>query len=59
MSLVAEDIVAELRTPSNQWITGDNLNVTFFREAEPDFLAGVRIDATLTLPSINNRCQIP
>ena len=59
MSLVAEDIVARLRTPSNTWITGDNLNVTFFREAEPDFLAGVRIDATLTLPSLNNRCQIP
>ena len=59
MSLVAEDIVARLRTPSNTWITGDNLNVTYFREAEPDFLAGVRIDATLTLPSLNNRCQIP
>ena len=59
MSLVAEDIVARLRTPSNTWITADNLNVTFFREAEPDFLAGVRIDATLTLPSLNNRCQIP
>ncbi|CAB4137507.1 hypothetical protein UFOVP316_48 [uncultured Caudovirales phage] len=59
MCLVAEDIVARLRTPSNTWMTGDSLNLTFFREAEPDFLAGVRIDATLTLPSINNRCQIP
>jgi len=59
MSLVAEDIVARLRTPSNEWITSDNINVTFFREAEPDYLAGVRLDVTITLPSINNRCQIP
>jgi hypothetical protein len=59
MSLVAEDIVARLRTPSNEWITSDNINVTFFREAEPDYLAGVRLDVSITLPSINNRCQIP
>jgi hypothetical protein len=59
MSLVAEDIVARLRTPSNEWITSDNINVQFFREAEPDYLAGVRLDVTITLPSINNRCQIP
>lgn len=59
MSLVAEDIVARLRTPSNEWITADNINVTFFREAEPDYLAGVRLDVGITLPSINNRCQIP
>jgi hypothetical protein len=59
MSLVAEDIVARLRTPSNEWITSDNINVQFFLEAEPDYLAGVRLDVTITLPSINNRCQIP
>lgn len=59
MGLVAEDIVARLRTPSNEWVTSDNLPLTFFRESDPDFLAGVRIDATLTLPSLNNRCQIP
>jgi hypothetical protein len=59
MSLVAEDIVARLRTPSNEWITSDNINMQFFREAEPDYLAGVRLDVSITLPSINNRCQIP
>jgi len=59
MSLVAEDIIARLRTPSNEWITSDNINIQFFIEAEPDFLAGVRLDVSLTLPSINNRCQIP
>lgn len=59
MSLVAEDIVARLRTPSNEWITSDNINIQFFIEAEPDYLAGVRLDVSITLPSINNRCQIP
>ena len=59
MSLIAEDIVAKLRTPSNTWITEDNIPMTFFREADPDFLAGIRIDASLILPSLNNRCQIP
>jgi hypothetical protein len=59
MSLVAEDIVARLRTPSNEWITSDTINMQFFREAEPDYLAGVRLDVSITLPSINNRCQIP
>jgi len=59
MSLVAEDIVARFRTPTNEWITSDNINMQFFREAEPDYLAGVRLDVSITLPSINNRCQIP
>lgn len=59
MSLVAEDMVASLRTPTNTWVVDDTLPMQFFREADPDFLAGVRIDVTLTLPSLNNRCQIP
>ena len=59
MSLVAEDMVASLRTPTNTWVVDDSLPMQFFREADPDFLAGVRIDVTLTLPSLNNRCQIP
>lgn len=59
MALVGEDMVARLRTPSNEWITDDSINMDFFMEAEPDYLAGVRLIATITLPSLNNRCQIP
>jgi len=59
MALVGEDMVARLRTPSNTWITDDTINMDFFIEAEPDYLAGVRLIATITLPSLNNRCQIP
>jgi hypothetical protein len=59
MSLIAEDIVARLRNPTNTWVTSDEIPMQYLREAEPDFIAGVKIDATLTLPSLNNRCQIP
>ena len=59
MSLVAEDMVALFRAPTTTWVVDDSLPMQFFREADPDFLAGVRIDVTLTLPSLNNRCQIP
>lgn len=59
MSLVAEDMVALFRSPTTTWVVDDSLPMQFFREADPDFLAGVRIDVTLTLPSLNNRCQIP
>jgi hypothetical protein len=59
MSLIAEDIVALLKTPSLEWAADPNIPVTIFREAEPDFLAGLKLDVTLILPSLNNRCQIP
>lgn len=59
MSLVAEDMVALFRAPTTTWVVDDSLPMQFFREADPDFLAGVRIDVTLKLPSLNNRCQIP
>ena len=59
MSLVAEDMVALFRAPTTTWVVDNSIPLQFFREADPDFLAGVRIDVTLTLPSLNNRCQIP
>lgn len=59
MTLVAQDIVSELRNNANEWIVGDNIAMTYFVEEDPDYLAGVRLDVTFTLPSINNRCQIP
>lgn len=59
MTLVCEDIIAELRSPTAEFTMGDNATITYFAENDPDFLAGLRVDVTLTLPSINNRCQIP
>jgi hypothetical protein len=59
MNLVAQDIVAEFRNPSNEWIAGDTIAVNYFREDSPDYLAGASINISVTLPSLNNRCQIP
>lgn len=57
--LVAQDIVANFRNPSNTWVTGDNISVTYISEDSPDYLAGTSINISVTLPSLNNRCQIP
>lgn len=59
MTLVAQDLVAEMRNNTNAWLVGDTIPMQYFVEEDPDYLAGVRIDITLTLSSINNRCQIP
>jgi len=58
-SLICEDIIAQLRNNSNIYTVADNITMQPFMEAEPDYLAGWRLDVALTVPSINNRCQIP
>lgn len=59
MTLIGEDIVALLRNSSNAWTMSDNALISYYTESDPDYLAGIKIDITLTLPSINNRCQVP
>jgi hypothetical protein len=57
--LSCQDIVAQIRNNSNEWIVGDSIPMLLFTESEPDVLAGVKASISLVLPSINNRCQIP
>jgi hypothetical protein len=52
-------MVAELRDPIYNWIASDNMAVSFYTESDPDYLAGVKIDFSLTLSSLNDTCQIP
>ena len=59
MTNVGEDIVALLRAPTQVWTIGDTASITYYTESDPDYLAGIKIDISLTLPSINNRCVIP
>ncbi|HBT93156.1 MAG TPA: hypothetical protein DEB23_02595 [Chitinophagaceae bacterium] len=63
MTQVAGDIVAQLRYPEDYsivtWTLNQNLPITFYTESDPDLLAGVKLDINLTVPFINNRCQIP
>jgi hypothetical protein len=57
--LTAQDIIAQIRNNSNEWKVADGIPMTLFVESEPDVLAGVRADISITLASLNNRCQIP
>jgi hypothetical protein len=59
MTLIAQDLVAEIRNNTNEWLVENLIPMQYFVEQDPDYLAGVKIDITLTLSSINNRCQIP
>jgi hypothetical protein len=59
MTLVGQDLVANLRSPEYNWIASDNMPITFYTEDRPDYLAGVKIDFSLTLSSLNDTCQIP
>lgn len=63
MTQVAADIVAQLRYPTDYgkvtWQLNQNLPLTFYTESDPDYLAGVKLDITLTVPFINNRCEVP
>jgi hypothetical protein len=58
-TLIGQDIVAQLRYSKAPWIIGDNASITYFTESDPDYLAGVKIDITLQLPYLNDRCQVP
>lgn len=59
MTLIGQDMVAELRDHKYDWIASDNMTVSFYTESDPDYLAGVKIDFSLTLSSLNDTCQIP
>jgi hypothetical protein len=59
MTLIGQDMVAKLRDHIYNWIASDNMTLSFYTESDPDYLAGVKIDFTLTLSSLNDTCQIP
>lgn len=63
MTLVGQDIIAQFRYPKDYsivtWTLGSSVPVTFFTESDPDYLAGVKLDISLSLPFINDRCQVP
>jgi hypothetical protein len=58
-NLIMQDIIAELRNNVNDYEVSTTIPLVYVREYDPDFLAGVQADVTLTTDSLNNRCQIP
>ena len=59
MTLIGQDMVAKLRSPEYNWTVNDNMALSFYTESDPDYLAGIKIDFSLTLSSLNDTCQIP
>jgi hypothetical protein len=59
MTLIGQDLVAKLRSPEYNWLASDNMPISFYTESDPDYLAGIKIDFSLTLSSLNDTCQIP
>jgi hypothetical protein len=63
MTQVAGDIVAQLRYPEDYsivtWTPSTSMPLSFFTESDPDLLAGVKLDTTLIVPFLNDRCQVP
>lgn len=57
--LIAQDILSMLKSPKFSWEIGTTANIEFFTENEKDYLAGVKMDITITYPFLSNRCQIP
>lgn len=57
--LIAQDIIAQLRYPGNDFEINDNVQMTFFVDDTGDSLAGVRCDISINLGYISDRCQVP
>lgn len=57
--LIAQDIIAQMRYPGNEFVLSDRVGITFFTDDTPDVLAGVRCDVRLELGYISDRCQVP
>lgn len=57
--LIAQDIYAMMKSPKFSWEMGTSATLEFFTENEKDYLAGVKMDLTITYPFLADRCQVP
>lgn len=57
--LIAQDVYAMMKSPKFSWEIGTSATLEFFTENEKDYLAGVKMDLTITYPFLSDRCQIP
>ena len=57
--LIAQDILSMMKSPKFSWEMGTSATIEFFTENEKDYLAGVKMDLTITYPFLSDRCQVP
>lgn len=56
---IAQDIIAEMRDQNNEYELSDTIPISFFVDDTGDVLGGVRLDISINLGYISNRCVIP
>lgn len=56
---IAQDIISLMRDQNNEYELSEQVNVSFFVDDTGDVLAGVRLDITINLGYISNRCVVP
>lgn len=56
---IAQDVIAEMRDQNNEYELSDTIPISFFVDDTGDVLGGVRLDITINLGYISNRCVIP
>jgi len=57
--LIGQDILSMMKYPKFDWEIDDNVSIEFFTETEEDFLAGIKMDITVSYPMLSDRCQVP
>lgn len=56
---VAQDILAQLKYNNFVFDEVASATISFFTEDKPDLLAGVRVDLSLDIPFLADRCSVP
>ncbi len=54
-----EDVIIELRNPSEIFLIQDSITLTPFMDSQGDEVAGWTANITLNVPSTYNSCAIP
>ena len=56
---IIEDVIIELRNPSEIFLIQDSINLTPFMDSQGDEVAGWTANITINIPSNYNSCAVP
>jgi hypothetical protein len=56
---IIEDVIIELRNPSEVFLIQDSINLTPFSDSQGDEVSGWTANITINIPSTYNSCAVP
>jgi len=56
---IIEDVIIELRNPSEIFLIQDSINLTPFSDSQGDEVSGWTANITINIPSTYNSCAVP